>query len=71
MWDAIPTPGTLYIPCRCFEMHGNLGENFTLTRFLLGACRPEGIYVGCRWYETADAQHNFWDGVKTHGMGRL
>lgn len=47
---------------------GNLGENFAYDKVSY-VDYAEGIYVGYRWYETADAQH-FWDGVENrYGRG--
>ena len=47
---------------------GNLGENFAYDQVSY-VDYAEGIYVGYRWYETADAQH-FWDGVENrYGQG--
>lgn len=49
-------------------MNANVGtsEPFDAVRFCDYA---EGIYVGYRWYETADAE-GFWDGVENeHGSG--
>ena len=49
-------------------MNANVGvsEPYDAVRF---ADYAEGIYVGYRWYETADAE-GFWDGVRNeHGSG--
>ena len=38
-----------------------------MTRYLCGLCR--GIYIGYKWYETADAE-NYWDKYRNlHGKG--
>ena len=47
---------------------GNLGEGFAYDQVSY-VDYTEGIYVGYRWYETADAQH-FWDRVENrYGRG--
>lgn len=47
---------------------GNLGEAFTYDQVSF-VDYAEGLYVGYRWYETADAE-GFWDGVSNeHGEG--
>lgn len=49
-------------------MNANVGvsEPYDAVRF---CDYTEGIYVGYRWYETADAE-GYWDGVENaHGMG--
>lgn len=47
---------------------GNLGESFAYDQASY-VDYAEGIYVGYRWYETADAEH-FWDEMKNrYGCG--
>ena len=49
--------------------NGNLGEDGVLYDSVKYVDYAEGIYVGYRWYETADAE-GYWDGVTSdYGTG--
>lgn len=49
--------------------NGNLGDNTQIYEQVSYVDYAEGIYIGYKWYETADAEH-FWDGVSNeYGEG--
>lgn len=67
MGEGIYTNGAgLYPADGTINVNVGVSETYDAVRFVDYA---EGIYVGYRWYETADAE-DFWDGEKNeHGSG--